>query len=214
MWEGEKPIVYSIKRPKDIWDFIKNPRNDKQIVLKMWKLLDEADIVIAHNALKFDLKKVNSRFLFYNLPPPSPYQVVDTLTAIKKVSSNTRNNLDALLKRFGLGQKLEHEGWGMWLKCKQGLAEGWRKMEEYNKRDVVGLQKLYNYILPWVQGHPNVAMFSDGMVCSKCGSAKGFGVGGWKHNKTTKYKVWRCKNCRGLVQSPGNYREIKPLISI
>ena len=42
------------------------------------ELIDKADIVIAHNGDKFDLRKLNTRFLFHELGTPSSYQSIDT----------------------------------------------------------------------------------------------------------------------------------------
>ena len=38
-------------------------RKDSKIMKKLWDLMDEADIIIAHNANKFDVKRMNSRFI-------------------------------------------------------------------------------------------------------------------------------------------------------
>ena len=38
-------------------------RDDSRILKSIWKLLDESDIVIAHNGDKFDLRKLNARFI-------------------------------------------------------------------------------------------------------------------------------------------------------
>ena len=71
-WEGEEAI-----HREAIWHAGKFDRNDefsdKQIVTQLWLLLDEADVVVAHNAKKFDIKKANMFFLKHGLPSPSPY---------------------------------------------------------------------------------------------------------------------------------------------
>ena len=46
--------------------------DDERLVLKLWCLLDNADIIIGHNAKRFDNKKANSYFLKYGLNQPSP----------------------------------------------------------------------------------------------------------------------------------------------
>lgn len=50
--------------------------NDKKILEELAKVLDEADVVVAHNGRKFDVKKINTRFLLHGIPIPSPYKVV------------------------------------------------------------------------------------------------------------------------------------------
>ncbi len=67
--------------------------NDKELCQKLWNLLDEADIVIAHNAVQFDVKKANARFLIHNMPPPSPYKIIDTLKVARGTCKFTSNRL-------------------------------------------------------------------------------------------------------------------------
>ena len=55
----------------------------ERLVLECWSLLDNCDVLVAHNGKRFDVKKVNSYFLQYGMPPPSPYRVIDTLLIAK-----------------------------------------------------------------------------------------------------------------------------------
>lgn len=57
--------------------------NDERIVKSLWNLFNECDILIAHNALNFDVPKMNARFVKYGLNPPSPYKIIDTLQIAK-----------------------------------------------------------------------------------------------------------------------------------
>ena len=59
-------------------------RNDKRIVKSLYKLVDEADVVIAHAANRFDVKRMNTRFILNGLNRPSPYKVIDTLRIAKR----------------------------------------------------------------------------------------------------------------------------------
>lgn len=70
--------------------------DDRRITKSIWRLLDEADIVISHNGKSFDLKKLNARFIKYGLNPPSHYQSVDTLLIARSVFKFTSNKLDDL----------------------------------------------------------------------------------------------------------------------
>ena len=49
-----------------------NNLDDSRISRSIWELIDEADVVIAHNGVKFDIRKVNTKFLEYNIGRPSP----------------------------------------------------------------------------------------------------------------------------------------------
>ena len=54
MWEHEGKVkdVY----PKNVTKY--DYRDDRELVARVWDLLDEADFVVAHNGDKFDLKKL------------------------------------------------------------------------------------------------------------------------------------------------------------
>jgi len=94
-------------------------KTDRVLLKRIWKLLDEAEIVIAHNGDKFDIRKINARFLFYNMPPPSPYRTVDTLKVSKRyfaMLSNKQDDIGAYLKT---GRKIKTDKY-LWLDCIKG----------------------------------------------------------------------------------------------
>ena len=207
----QKPFVHGIDRPKDLFSFIKNPRNDEKIVKEIWHLLDQADYVVAHNGNSFDLKKVTSRFLTYGLGPPSPYKQIDTLQTVKRISQNTRNNQGVLLKEWGIGFKMENEGFPLWLKYMGGEPKAIKKMHAYNRQDVVGLLGLFKHLRPWIK--MNHGMYTLGTVCPHCGS-RSLQKRGVKTNNTTEYHQIFCNDCRGWSRSTVNERETKPLIAL
>lgn len=122
---------------------------------KVWQLLDEADVVVGHNLKKFDLKKINSRFIYHGMPPPSPYKVFDTLTAARAVMANNSNKLDDIGRDYNLGRKLAHTGFHLWQGCMRGDMKSWRLMIKYCNQDVLLDYKFYKLIRPWT-AHPNL----------------------------------------------------------
>ena len=171
--------------------------SDKEVTLSLWKLLSQADIIIAHNGDAFDLKKANARFLFYNLPPSCQYTSVDTLKVARKYFKFNSNKLNDLCIHLGIGQKSKHQGFDLWLGCMAHKAKSWLTMEKYNKHDVYLLEKVYQRLLPWIERHPNVALISGNLKgCNKCGSTKMF-KDGFRYTATVKKQVWSCAKCGG-----------------
>lgn len=207
----QKPFVHSIKRPKDLFSFIQNPNNDEDLTHELWELLNGATHVCAHNGNSFDIKKINSRFLYYGLGPPSPYQKIDTLRAVKAVSANTRNNQGILLREWGIGFKMDNEGFPLWLKCMGGEREAWKTMEAYNLQDVVGLSQLYKKLLPWMKS--NRGMYAVGTACGHCGSHE-LQSRGKDIKNSTWYKRIFCKSCKGWNRAPLNEQESKPIVAL
>src|SRR6516164_8969462 len=76
-WAGDKKVT--AKGLNDYKGYQKDRENDKALLADIWELLDETDIVVAHNGDKFDLPKINTRLLQHKNVPPSPYKTVDTL---------------------------------------------------------------------------------------------------------------------------------------
>lgn len=150
--------------------FAKNKEDDSRLMQDLWKVLDEADIVIGHNLDKFDVRKANARFLIHGMPPPSPYRTVDTLKVSRKAFKFNSNSLDDLAHTLGLGRKLKHIGFALWLGCMGGDKKSWATMKAYNIKDVELLEQVYLAMRPWATTHTNVNQGT--FACPKCGSTK------------------------------------------
>ena len=75
-WLGEKRIIS--KALPHYAGYLPGSYDDKALVKDLWKLMDEADAVVAHNGIDFDVKVANARFLAHGFGPPSPYKSIDT----------------------------------------------------------------------------------------------------------------------------------------
>lgn len=135
----------------------------------MHELLNDADVVIAHNGDSFDIKKINARFIIHKLAPPSPYRTIDTKREAKKIAGFDSNSLNNLGIDMDEGEKIKHRGFDMWEGCMAGKKRDWNDMKRYNKQDVDLLEKVYLRLRPWMKTHPNIS--SNGN-CPKCNSAK------------------------------------------
>lgn len=190
-WLGESK-THILALP-DFDKYEKNSEDDSQLVLELWKLFNEADIVIAHNGNSFDQKKANARFIANNLIPPIPYQQIDTKLVAKKYFKFDSNKLDDLGDYLGLGRKLETEK-GLWIKVMAGDKKAWKIMCDYNKQDVILLEKVYLKLLPWMTNHPNMNLLNGTThECPNCGGntiKRGF------HNtRASRTQRYQCLNC-------------------
>lgn len=207
-WSGGRYITAGLP---DFKGYRKNPENDRKLVEKLWKLFDEADILIAHNGDQFDVKKANARFAYYNMPPPSPYRTIDTLKVAKAKFNFTSNKLDDLGKYLGYGRKLAHTGFHLWQACMKGDRKAWKKMIQYNKRDVQLLEKIYLHFRPWISNHANLGAYTKD-VCPKCGSKKLWSKGYLRFN-TSMYKKYICGDCKGYSRGRENLINV-PYVSV
>lgn len=188
-WVGDRKVTFC-------------KEDDPEMLLKLHALLDEADAVIHYNGTKFDIPTVNKEFALTGLLPPEPYKQIDLLKVVRHKFKFPSNKLDYVAQQFGVGQKHAHEGHELWVKCMAGDASAWKRMEKYNKQDVVLLERLYERVLPWIDRHPNVGLYVDAgvPVCSNCGSThvvkKGIAT-----TRTQKYQRLRCVECGTALRS-------------
>lgn len=192
-WAGERTKTYTLPDYHGFRRF--TDKDDKPLLKDLWKLLNEADIVIAHNGDRFDLKKITARFMVQGFDPPSPIQSFDTLKEVKKVAAFDSHRLDNLGQETGIGRKLAHTGGKLWRACGEGDEKSWGKMARYNAQDVDLLARWYEILKPWAKSHPNVALYSGKFGCPTCGSTR-FKRDGFKYNKTRTMQQFKCLECR------------------
>ena len=167
--------------------------SDTSILKGIWQLLDEADIVIGHNSDKFDIRRLNTRFLINGMGPPLPYRSIDTLKVVQKHFAFSSNRLDQVNKTLGLPRKMETR-FELWKKCREGNDKALKKMRKYNKRDVNILEETYLTLRPWIKSHPNLGLYLDldEPVCSNCGSTN-IEWKGYYYTNVSKFRSGRCE---------------------
>lgn len=199
-WLFDKEVIHDCVTKKEVLK-----RDDKRVVKSLWKLLDEADIVIAHNGDQFDIKKSNARFIYHDLPLPNSFRQIDTLKIAKKYFNITSNKLDYLCRYLGLPTKIDTGGFELWLKCINGDELALKEMDGYCQNDVKILEELYLRLRPYDKQHPDVGLYfnHDGHVCPSCGSDK-LKYGSYYTTKSNKYKTMRC-TCGAIVYTKEKY---------
>jgi DNA polymerase elongation subunit (family B) len=189
-WLGEDGIIYVENRSSD----------DSNIVEALYELLDEADVVVAHNGRRFDLPTILGRGVVHGFTPPSPYRVVDTFDIARKELRLPSNSLYALCEDLDLPRKKDHAkfpGFELWLECLRGNDEAWKEMQEYNEQDVISLEALYLRLRPYARNHPNVVRDSTDVRCPKCGSDRIQYRGYYYTNAGLCYRRFVCLDCGG-----------------
>jgi hypothetical protein len=192
-WADEKKV--HVKALCDYPGYAKNKTDDSPLIKDLWKLFDEADVLIAHNGDRFDRRKSNSRFLGCGLPPPSPYKTVDTLKVARRQFMQGSNSLQSLGTFLGLGGKLPTTGWHTWRGCIDGDPKAWGTIKRYNKRDVSLLRSVYERLLPWIPNHPDMRVYTGKASCRNCGSHH-LQMRGEDRTLTTVKQRYKCNNCR------------------
>lgn len=181
--------------------------DDNRLVRKLWYILSDADIVVAHNGDNFDIPNINARFIIHGLGPTTHYKQVDTLKVAQRNFGFTHNGLDALAKTFGIPGKIE-TSFQLWKDCIRGVDSALRQMEIYNRHDVEMLEAVYLKLRPWIKSHVNVSVYNNNVQeqCPHCGSSDLKQEGNF-YTHTGKYPTYRCNSCGAMS------RERKTILS-
>jgi len=177
---------------------VKDVKDDRKLIEGLWKLLDEADIVIAQNGDKFDIKKFNARAAIHGLPPVSSFRSTDTLKESRKVFSFTSHKLEYMTEKLNKKyKKLKHKeypGFELWKAVLAGDKKAWKVMKTYCIHDVLATEELYMNIQGWIKTQNLAVYIDDEVKRCQCGShvliKKGF-----VYTNTGKFQGYKCLIC-------------------
>lgn len=138
-WLGTKKVIF------------KSVHHDgKQAMLEeLHKLMNEADLLVGWNSAAFDHKHINREFLENGMNPPAPVKDLDLMSITKANFLFPSNKLDYVAQKLGVGAKVKHSGFSLWIKCMEGDNKAWAEMKKYQIQDVNLLVDLYEKLLPW-----------------------------------------------------------------
>ena len=200
---GDGEVFSSVLTPEEVLN-----QDDERIVYEIWSLLDNCDVVVAHNGKRFDVKKVNGYFLKYGLPKPSSYKVIDTLEIAKKHFNLPFKSLEYLAKFLNVELKQDSGGIQTWIDCDRGDPEALATMEFYNRGDVVTLREIHNKLRGWDNNGVNIALYNDNhdTLCTHCGSDDiSVITDKFAYTPQRKYQMYRCNSCKAVLR--GNKKE-------
>ena len=180
----------------------RNQRKDLALLKTVRNLLNEADIVVGQNVARFDMKKLNARFILNDIAPPSPVRIIDTLKVAKRHFAFTSNKLEFMSDKLCVKyKKLKHgqfPGFELWKEFLARNPAAQAEMEKYNRYDVLSTEELYLIMRPWIAGHPNVNLYSDvqgeAKRCPNCGS-DALKPRGFRYTQLGKYQRYHCQGC-------------------
>lgn len=180
-------------------------KDDSRIVKEIWNMLNDKDILIGQNIKEFDLKVLNTRFLYYGMKPLSHHKIVDTLIVARSNFAFPSNSLKFINKFLGIKQKKENAGFRLWKECMEGNADALKEMSSYCDGDVLAEEDLYYKMRPFIKGHPNLALYSEIQedICPNCGS---FALveEGYYYTPSSKFESVRCEDCGAVSRRKQN----------
>jgi hypothetical protein len=162
---------------------------------ELHKVMDEADVLIGWNSAAFDSKHIKREFIENGYLPPSPWIELDLMRIVRSQFKFPSNKLDYVAQKLGVGAKVKHSGFQLWLDCMAGIPKAWKEMKEYQIQDVNLLLDLYDILKPWIKNHPHVGA-SEGRPtsCRNCGHDE-LKPNGSQTTGAGKYKKYQCAKC-------------------
>jgi hypothetical protein len=171
----------------------------KAMLDELHKVMDEADVLIGWNSAAFDSKHIKREFIENGYLPPSPWIELDLMRVVRSQFKFPSNKLDYVAQKLGVGAKVKHSGFQLWLDCMAGIPKAWKEMKEYQIQDVNLLLDLYDILLPWIKNHPHMGLDNNKPdSCRNCGSTHVL-KWGYRYNASTKIQRYKCQECGAYV---------------
>jgi hypothetical protein len=191
----------------------------------VWDLLNEADAVVSWNGKRFDSGHIRRAFAMEGMTPPSPFREIDLMQTVKSQMRFSRNTLDHVAKELGVGEKVQHNGFQLWIDCmaipdfdpltatweeivaareavEEARVKAWALMKKYNIQDVNLLVDLYDKLRAWVPNHPNVSLINGTFTgCTVCGSTE-VQKRGLSYTNAGVFQRYRCNTCGHWDKDP------------
>lgn len=124
------------------WDL---NQNDKFLIDQFIDVLNEADLIVAHNGENFDIKWLKTRALIHKLHYKMlpNYKQFDTLKVAKSKLYLNSNRLDYIAKILGFSGKIRTR-YNLWDEvCYDNNRDSLKEMIEYCDEDVIQLEHVY-----------------------------------------------------------------------
>jgi hypothetical protein len=184
-WGGSEKVIF-----KSV-----HHHGKKAMLDELHKLMEEADVLVGWNSQAFDSKHIKREFLENGYLPPSPYKEMDLMRVVKSQFKFPSNKLDYVAQTLGVGAKVQHSGFDLWVKCMADDKKAWAEMKEYQIQDVNLLIDLYEILKPWIKNHPHSALH-DGIDggCSNCSSTN-LQRRGFTRTISATFQRFQCMDC-------------------
>jgi uncharacterized protein YprB with RNaseH-like and TPR domain len=171
----------------------------KKMLAKVHAAISEADAIVHYNGASFDEPHMNREFLQAGFDPPTRPQTIDLYRTIKSRFRFASNKLEHVAAVMNLREGKLKTDFTLWSRVLKNDKAARAEMKAYNIEDVELLVDLYNEILPWIDRHPNVALYEGDMLmrCTRCASDS-LVKDGFHRTTAGEFQRYRCRECGGL----------------
>ena len=133
--------------------FKADPLDDTETLERVWHILDQSDVIVAHNA-RFDRSWLLGRFLELGWKLPSRFSTICTYRNLHQFNM-TSKKLDELSRNLINTKKISTD-FSLWDRCSNGEKAAFDEMLKYNKGDIG--QTLFKVYLRTCQYNPQLSV--------------------------------------------------------
>lgn len=199
--------------------------DDFDLVCKMAEAVNNCDLMVTFNGKRFDVKLLNTRALFWGLPPVKSPKHIDLFEQSKRVFKFPSNSMQNVSMYLGENGKLETSGSNLWERCSE-----WENYDEcekaliemltYGNQDIEATRDLYKRFQGWMKGVPNLGTITNEVTenktlrCVHCGSDDIFPMDKKTYTTVSSFDLYRCSNadCRGISRVTSNGKNLTGVI--
>lgn len=213
---NNQPVQNSVINYEDV-----KTGNDFDVVVKMVEAVNSADLMVTFNGKRFDTKLLNTRALYWGLPPVKPVKHIDLFEQAKRVFKFPSNSMQNIASYLGLEGKVQTGGTQLWERCanwsnEDNCRKALVEMVTYGDQDIEVTRDVYNHFQGWMKGIPNIATIEksksgvDCIKCSHCASTDVTMIDTKTYTSTSCFDLYRCGNsgCRGVSRITSNGKNL------
>lgn len=185
--------------------------DDLEIVIKTIQLIKEADVIVTFNGKKFDCKLLNTRALYWGLPPIAYPKHIDLMQDAKRLFKFPSNSMQNISMYLGQEGKIATGGTRLWERCYnwedyEECDKALKEMLKYGIQDINPTRALHHRFTGWSKNTPNIGMMlkdineEDGLKCVHCGSNDVTMLDKVGYTAMSSFNLYRCgeTSCRGI----------------
>lgn len=199
--------------------------DDFDVVVKMVEAINNSDLIVTFNGKKFDMKLLNTRALFWGIPPVKVVKHIDLFEQSKRVFKFPSNSMQNVSMYLGEEGKLQTSGSNLWERCLewenyQVCNNALEEIFTYNKQDISATRDLHKRFQGWMKGVPNVGTIVNEVTenktlrCIHCGSDDIFPMNDKTYTAVSSFDLYRCavETCRGISRITKNGKHLTGVI--
>lgn len=195
--------------------------NDLEVVVKLIEAINSCDVVVTFNGKKFDVKKLNTRALYWGLPPVVIPRHIDLMQDAKRLFKFPSNSMQNISQYLGEDGKISTGGSRLWQRCAEFenyevCNAALQEMLDYNLQDINATRDLHKRFMGWSKNTPNIGTITKqvqgkdlkedtNLLCIHCGSSDVSkimidGVAKQGYTSVSSFDLYRCgeSSCRGV----------------